>query len=253
MNDKKSLTNLLSQLELSETVLFKDKEGRYSSALHFDIQNKLRLISPDAIYIFNNQPLILFFDLTTEENKDKEDDIHKKVWSFDNSPIAFVIKETEIKAYNALNYIKEKNGCGRLQDLALTEDEIIEKFSFWNIQSNNLWKWFQETYIETERTKKYKKRVNDRLFDNIKAVRNALMKGIENDPDGSIPNSLILRLIFIRYLIDRKIEIGSEFISGKDIINLSVSYCKTLISCIDYLPNLMIDLMGSYLKTLTSS
>ena len=215
----------MSQLELSEAVLFRDKEGRYSSALHFDIQNKLKLINPDAVYIFNNQPLILFFDLTTDENKDKENDIHRKVWSFDNSPIAFVIKETEIKIYNALNYIKKE---GRLQELALTESEITEKFSFWNIQSNNLWKWFQETYIETERTKKYKKRVNDRLFENIKSVRNALMTDKENDPEGSIPNSLILRLIFIRYLIDRKIEIGSEFISGKDVVSKRQCFSKLL-------------------------
>ena len=224
MGQKKSLKNLLFQLELSDTVFFRNKEGDYSSSLHFDVEKKMRLINPDAIYIFNKQPLILFFDLTDNYSQKKEDDIHEKVWSFDNSPIAFIIKETEIKIYNALNYIKKE---GRLQELSLTEDEISERFSFWNLQSNNLWKWFQEKYIENNRKKETKRRVNERLFQNIKAVRNALINK-KNDPEGSIPNSLILRLIFIRYLIDRKIEIGSEYISGDDVISKRLCFSKLL-------------------------
>jgi len=218
------LKSFLSQLGLQETVFFRDKEGRYSSVLHFDTQNKLKLIDPDAIYIFNNQPLILFFDLTNNTENKREDDIHKKVWSFDNSPIAFVIKNSEIKIYNALNYIKKEK---RLEEIKLSSEEILEKFSFWNLQSNNIWQWFQEKYIETARKKETKKRVNERLFQNIKDVRNALIDK-NNDPEGSIPNSLILRLIFIRYLIDRNIEIGSDFINGEDTFSRRQSFSKLL-------------------------
>lgn len=60
----KSLNKFLSQLSIGEVVSFKNKEGKYSSTIHVDIQNKLDLINPDAIYIYNNQPLILFFDLS---------------------------------------------------------------------------------------------------------------------------------------------------------------------------------------------
>ncbi|MDR2950077.1 MAG: hypothetical protein LBV71_12825 [Prevotella sp.] len=224
MKQNVSLNKFLIQLGLEKVVFFKDEEGVYSSVLHFDIQNKLKLISPDAIYIFNNQPLILFFDLTDNTDDKREDDIHKKVWSFDNSPIAFIIKSNEIKVYNALNYIKNEN---RLETINLTSDEIINKFSFWNLQSSNVWNWFQEKYIETIQKKETKKRVNERLFQNIRDVRNALIDK-NNDPEGSIPNSLILRLIFIRYLIDRNIEIGSEFIDGCDTYSRRLSFSKLL-------------------------
>lgn len=93
--NKKPLFNFLSQLGLLDTVLFPQKEGDYAANLHSDVQNKLKLIQPDAIYIFNNRPFILFFDLSSDNNKERENDIHKKVWSFDNSPIIFVIKELE--------------------------------------------------------------------------------------------------------------------------------------------------------------
>lgn len=224
MKQNVALYKFLSQLELQETVFFKDEEGTYSSVLHFDTQNKLKLINPDAIYIFNNQPLILFFDLTNITDSKREEDIHKKVWSFDNSPIAFVIKNDEIKVYNALNYIKKER---RLEEIDLSNEEIVEKFSFWNIQSNNIWLWFQKEYIEATQKKETKKRVNERLFQNIKDVRNALIDK-NNDPEGSIPNSLILRLIFIRYLIDRNIEIGSDFINGEDTFSRRQSFSKLL-------------------------
>ncbi|HJG14090.1 MAG TPA: hypothetical protein K8V07_19450, partial [Bacteroides xylanisolvens] len=97
--NKKPLFNFLSQLGLLDTVLFPQKEGDYAANLHSDVQNKLKLIQPDAIYIFNNRPFILFFDLSSDNNKERENDIHKKVWSFDNSPIIFVIKELDIKIY----------------------------------------------------------------------------------------------------------------------------------------------------------
>lgn len=224
MEHNVSLNKFLIQLGLEKVVFFKDEEGVYSSVLHFDTQNKLKLINPDAIYIFNNQPLILFFDLTDNTDTKREDDIHKKVWSFDNSPIAFVIKNAEIKVYNALNYIKNEK---RLEEIEISSEGIRDRFSFWNLQSNNIWKWFQEEYIETTRKKESKKRVNERLFQNIRDVRNTLIDKT-NDLEGSIPNSLILRLIFIRYLIDRNIEIGTEFIDGEDTLSRRLSFSKLL-------------------------
>lgn len=224
MKQNASLNKFLIQLGLEKVVFFKDEEGVYSSVLHFDTQNKLKLINPDAIYIFNNQPLILFFDLTDKTDSTREDDIHKKIWSFDNSPIAFIIKNDEIKVYNALNYIKNEK---RLEEIELSSEEIRDRFSFWNLQSNNIWKWFQEEYIETAHKKESKRRVNERLFQNIRDVRNALIDK-NNDPEGSIPNSLILRLIFIRYLIDRNIEIGSEFIDGCDTYSRRLSFSELL-------------------------
>ena len=211
---RKELDNLLIQLELKDSgaIFFKNEEKRYDISLHSDVQTKLTLIQPDAIYIFNNQPFILFFDLTEEIDLDRENNIHKKVWSFDNSPIIFTIKGKDIHIYNALNYVK-KDKC--LEEIELSEEERKQKFSFWNLQSGITWKWLQDEYLNNRR-RETRKRVNETLFQNIKDVRNALIN-INSDPDGSIPNALILRLIFIRYLIDRGVKIDEQYISGKDL------------------------------------
>jgi hypothetical protein len=220
------LDNLLIQLELKDSgaVFFKNEENSFDINLTSELQTKLKLIQPDAIYIFNNQPFILFFDLTEDENLEKESNIHKKVWSFDNSPIVFIIKDNDIQIYNALNYIKKNN---RLEEIKLSEDERNQKFSFWNLQSGVTWKWLQDEYLNNNRRKDTKKRVNEKLFQNIKDVRNALIDR-EKDAEGSTPNSLILRLIFIRYLIDRGVKIDERYISGKNLSSKRQCFCNLI-------------------------
>lgn len=215
---KSELHKLLIKLNLYESVFFKkEDENSYGFDFHPDILNKINRINPDAIYVFNNQPLILFFDLTLNEDLNKESEIHKQVWSFDNSPIAFIINDKDISVYNALNFIKNKdNKGGWLEKLNLSEEERDERFSFWNLQSGETWAWFQDEYLSKKNENQ--KRVNQRLFQNIKEVRKYLTdKTKSNHLDEKSSNSLILRLIFIRYLIDRDIKIDDNYISGKNI------------------------------------
>ena len=204
------LHNFLSQLNLLEKVIFRNKDNdTYAFDYQKDIHQKIKSILPDAIYFFNSEPLILFFDLT-DRNRELND-LYKKVWSFDNTSIIFLIKETSIEVFNALNYIKDKNQ-NTLEKIDLSEEEIIKLFNLWELESGNTWDWFQEKYIEKQKGKSHRKRVNERLFSNIKDVRNRLTSIdllVEDEA-----NSLILRLIFIRYLIDRKIKIDDELISG---------------------------------------
>jgi hypothetical protein len=221
---KSRLDKFLIQLGLknSGTVFFKNEDYHFTDVLNFDIQKKLKLIKPDAIYIFNKQPFILFFDLTDSTDLAKEKDIYKKVWSFDNSPIIFVIKEKDISVYNALNYIK-KDGC--LEKVDLSENELNNKFSFWNLQSGETWKWLQEQYLIEHRSKETRKRVNEKLFQNIKEVREELIK---LDMSDNYANSLILRLIFVRYLIDREVEINQDYIFGKTINDRRKCFCELI-------------------------
>ena len=171
---KSELHKLLIKLDLYESVFFRKEDGSsYGFDFHPDILNKINRINPDAIYVFNNQPLILFFDLTLNKDLNRESEIHKQVWSFDNSPIVFIINDEDISVYNALNFIKSKdNKGGWLEKLNLSENEINEKFSFWNLQSGETWAWFQDEYLSKKNENQ--KRVNQRLFQNIKEVRKYL-------------------------------------------------------------------------------
>ncbi|MFI0430476.1 Eco57I restriction-modification methylase domain-containing protein [Mariniflexile sp. HMF6888] len=207
---KNPLKNFLKQLDLSDAVFFKEN-GEVFNGFISEVQKKINIIQPDAYYVFNKQPLILFFDLTNQISPDRENEIHKQVWSFDNSPIVFVIKGDEIKVYNALNYDKDAES---LEEILLEDKEINSKFSFWNLQSGFTWKWLQKEYFETQSKKQYRKRVNERLFENIKEVREYLTRHFTNPLSENQANSLILRLIFIRYLIDRKVKIDENLIAG---------------------------------------
>lgn len=211
-----SLNKVLKSLDLDQSVVFRDKnDNSYDAQFHKDIQQKIESILPDAVYIFNSQPLILFFDLTEEDRE--LNDLYKKVWSFDNTSIIFIIKNTDIEVFNALNYIKDKKQ-NTLEKIDISTEEIERLFNLWELESGNTWNWFQKEYIEKQKGKTHRKRVNERLFSNIKDVRNHLTSN--NSLDENEANSLILRLIFIRYLIDRKIKIDDELIPG-DVENLN--------------------------------
>lgn len=234
---KKSLNSLLNQLNLIENnaVFFRNKEdGATFDYFSADINKKLDTIRPDAFFVFNKQPLVLFFDLTLENIETKnESEIHKQVWSFDTSPVIFIIKDTDIKIYNALNFTKNKG----LEEIKLSDAERNKQFSFWNLQSGATFEWFYEKHKKTVN----KKRVNQQLFENIKQT--ILFLKSKFDLEEGLAKILILRLIFIRYLIDRKIKIDEKHIQGdrEDLIGrrkaLSdlIAKPKELVQFFDYL------------------
>lgn len=215
--EKSQLHSFLSQLKLEKSVVFGNKNkdvycidlNNEIGGFHKDVQQRIEAIEPDAVYFFNSQPLILFFDLT--EQKRNLDELYKKVWSFDNTSVIFIIEKSEIKVFNALNYIKDKKQ-NSLEEITLSQQEIARLFNLWELESGKTWEWFQDKYIDGKRKKNQKQRVNERLFANIKKVREDLKKFELSENEA---NSLILRLIFIRYLIDRKIKIHDKLISGK--------------------------------------
>ncbi len=216
------LRGLLERLDLlsNKAVFFLNEENSDAPVFSSETQKKLNIIKPDAYYSFNNQPYILFFDLENEKNKQREDDIHKKVWSFDYSPLIFIIKTDEIKIFNAFSYNKKTE---RLKEVEFEEGESIDNlFSFWNLQSGETWKWIQEKKYKDSISKK---RVNQKLFDNIKEVREKLHKDGLPEEDANI---FILRLIFIRYLIDRQVKIDTKYISGNNVLQRRRSFSKLI-------------------------
>ena len=167
---------------------------------------------------------MLFFYLDQNDLSNRELEIHKQVWSFDNSPVIFVVRNQDIKVYNALNYNKKEKS---LEEISLPQKEIEKRFSFWNLQSGSTWKWLQQEYLENTKKNNYRKRVNERLFQNIRSVRQILI----DKPSGlteNEANSLILRLIFIRYLIDRGVKIDDKEITGNSLDEKRLSFSKLI-------------------------
>ncbi len=95
-----------------------------------------------------------------------------------------------------------------MKELHITEEDIRDHFSFWELQSGNTWKWIEENFFEG-RIKKY--RVDTCLLNNIRmAVKKLEKEGIPL----KIATVILLRLIFTRYLVDRGVIIDEKFIEG---------------------------------------
>ncbi len=169
-------------------------------ALSLKVKKQLDILQPDAFYHFHNTPLILFFDNPVDDDIPR---IHKQAWCFNRAPVIFISRETGIDVYNAFHY--EDRGLKRIN---IDEADIGPRFSFWELQSGNTWKWVEENFFKG-RIKKY--RVDTCLLDNIRtAVRKLENEGIPL----KTANIIILRLIFIRYLIDRGVILDEKFIEG---------------------------------------
>lgn len=236
------LQQLLNKLELSEergvVLLSKIENWLNTNLFSFDIREQLHKINPSAVYHFNNQPFILFFDTSNDNLKIKNDNqIFREVWSWDIVPVVFIIyPDGSDKVFNAFHYQKDRDS---LEEFKLKNTEKYEQFSFWNLQSGETWKQLEEQfYKKGNRDILNKQRVNHKLFENIKHAREQLEDFF---PYAEFINILILRLIFIRYLIDRNVEIDNKYIQGdnketcRDSFNQLIGSGNKLLSFFKYL------------------
>lgn len=166
-------------------------------------KNALKIIKPNSFFCFEDEPFILFFDLSNEDNEDRLKKIQEQVWNFDKAPIAIVITKTDIIFYNAFstkNDVLELNTFLREKIQDIDENTQIYDFSFDNIYSGNFLNQYKEAFND-------KTRVNRALFEHIKNYHKKLKD--ENLKSITAIN-LLTRIIFLRYLNDRNVEIKNN-------------------------------------------
>lgn len=192
------LNQLLEKLNLS------DKDGLFSNADLSDsktdflpnrLQDSLLKINPDYFFCINNEPLILFF-----HNPENLDLLEKQIWNFNQTPIVFIISQNQIQIKNGFNFLKNAG----LNDL--TDSKNISDFDYFKLVTGELWEKYKSNFDS-------RKRIDNYLLNNIESARSILInKGL----DSNVANSLIGRVIFIRYLIDRKVELNKYEILSKE-------------------------------------
>lgn len=159
------------------------------------IKETLLKLLPDAIFCINNEPLILFF-----ENPENLDLLEKQIWNFNQTPIVFIISQNQIQIKNGFNFVKNAG----LNDLA--ESNNIDDFDYFKLVTGESWEKYKSKFDS-------RKRIDNYLLSNIESARSILInKGL----DSNVANSLIGRVIFIRYLIDRKVELNKYEILSKE-------------------------------------
>lgn len=155
----------------------------------------LHELAPYAVYIVDGSVLAVFLD---DLNSREDVELHGKIW---NAQIPIVISDegNSIKIYNGKSMDLSVDKRIRLRDIVSYDlsqcDEKIE-FSYWNV-TNSL-------SLEHYEKSMGKKNLNDFLIDNLKYIT----KRLKDEYNISFANKLMLRILFIRYLIDRGVNIG---------------------------------------------
>lgn len=190
--------------------LFEGEFAHYKA--NYKIEYALKKLNPHSFFLFNNEPLLLFFDFSTTQEDISE--LSKKLWNFNKSVLIFINQPTELTIYNGFQLDKKSNLLEVLETITnIQETEKFEQFSYWKIVSAELWNEREAEFNKTQR-------VDTKLLENIRASREILIDPKNENPlPAEYANNMIARLIFARYLIDRKVSFSNYKKEGKELLN----------------------------------
>ncbi len=161
--------------------------------------------TPQALFCFDNKPLILFF-----ENPKDLTGFHKAVWNFNETPIVIVSENEKVTIYNGFE-IDENTAL--LKELG--GNDSLDDFSYFELVTG---KTFEKHTVDFDN----KNRVDYKLLKNIEETQKELIDKYHCHRNTA--NALIGKIIFIRYLIDRKVRLNfnneSKFWSTSDLCDL---------------------------------
>jgi hypothetical protein len=152
-------------------------------------------LSPYAVYVVDGTVLVAFFDDLHER---ANTDIQCKIW---NAQIPVIISDEGnwIKIYNgkSIKESEKNNVClSHIANYNMEECDEKNVFSYWNI-TNNISLGLYEKNLG-------RKDLNDSLIENLRYITTELKEKYQI----SFANKLVLRVLFVRYLIDRGVCIG---------------------------------------------
>lgn len=194
---------------LLEELYLSDKDGLF---FYDDLSNKrtdflsIRLkevfteqIKPDAFFCIKNEPIILFF----EKKRDLEI-LERQIWNLNQSPTIFIHDDNQWLIKNGFKFLESTK---RLD--TLTSNKNIKDFEYFELITGQSWEKYQKEFEQ-------KNRVDFYLLKNIEEARKLLINSKVGNLHPKVANSLLGRVIFIRYLIDRDVELNKYNIKGKE-------------------------------------
>jgi hypothetical protein len=191
----KNLDNLFQRLGLNTSnglYFFTDAQWKTKLCFPSRIERLLlEKIRPDAFFCIDNKPLILFFTSPVDN------DLYKKIWNFNESPIVIVSHNDSITIYNGFKY---NTSLMELDQFGDTEKEI-DNFAYFSLVTGKTWECYQKELA-------HENRLDNFLLNNIKTARNILVT--KKHLTVKIANALIGKCIFIRYLLDRKVKLNVQ-------------------------------------------
>ena len=175
----------------------------------------LSILSPYAVYIVDGEPFILFYDESS--NIDERKEVYIKIWNA-QIPVVIFCGTATISIFNGCT-IDVKNyslvNVDKIDYKSLDEINENTSFSLMEIANQDFWINYRQKYSG--------KKLYDVMLDNLEYLTNRL----KNDFKVSYTTKLVLRLIFIRYLIDRSVDLDYPGFSS-DVISSRASLLELL-------------------------
>jgi hypothetical protein len=186
------LHQIFDKLNLSrENGLYITAENEWNGLFSNRVERLMKkTIQPDAFFCIDNKPFILFF-----ENPKKKKEKLKEIWNFNESPIVIISEGDSLEIYNGFEYLTHKETL-RLFGKA----DKLNDFSYFELVTGKTWEKYHKDFS-------YNNRIDYHLLNNIKDARDLL---ISTNLSTELTNSLLGKVIFVRYLIDRKVKLDFE-------------------------------------------
>lgn len=212
----KHLNEIIERLGYANSPCLKYRSNNYNlENLSTHTRKVLDELSPFAAYMVDNEPFVLFFD--EQSNQEDQKTLNCKIWNA-QIPVVIFCNTSTIKIFNGCTLEQRTHFLTETETILFhSVDEIDENspFSFWEITENGFW----ESYSQ-----KFKgKTLYDELLDNLTYLTDQL----RNNFKVPFATKLVLRLIFIRYLIDRGVDLDFPGFSS-DVVSSRVALLMQL-------------------------
>ncbi|MDD4590133.1 MAG: N-6 DNA methylase [Parabacteroides sp.] len=207
------IDEIIKRMGYAESSCLKYRHDGFNGApFSTHISKLLGELSPYAVYLIDDEPFVLFFEKNPDQDESKQ--LNRKIWNA-QVPVAIVCGTGDVKIYNGCSIDREK--CILTQVESISPDIIDENspFSYWDITNQNFWCKYTRQFSG--------EKLNDRLLSNLSDITEKL----RNLYHVSFATKLMLRLIFIRYLIDRGVDLDYIGFSS-DVRNSRNSFLELL-------------------------
>lgn len=166
------------------------RDGFSSYSVH--VAKVLKELSPYAAYMVDGEPFVLFFGELSD--KTAQNQLYRKIWNA-QIPVAIICDSGTVRIYNGCSIDREKYLLSEVECIPVNEINEHSPFSYWEITNQDMW--------VNCATKFSGEKLNDCLLRNLSDITEKLKKEYKIQ----FATKLVLRLIFIRYLIDRGVDL----------------------------------------------
>ena len=194
------IDDVISKLGYSESDNLFYFQNDISAPLSLHDKKMMNALKPYAYYVVDNKPFILFFEKQIDRDITVKD-ISRSVWNA-QIPVVIFCDDNAVRFFNGTS-LEHDSWCIReVNSVDLDACDERSDFSFWNISDPLFWDKYNKDYS--------KERLNQSLLKNITYLTDQLQNTYKID----FATKLVLRLIFIRYLIDRGVDLDYRGFDG---------------------------------------